>query len=124
MVQRNLHCTGPIVIGYGRGASPILPQSITCHSYRNKTFSDCSTAELDVSQCERVAGVDCQGIIVVMGLFGTYCETITAKCTCTECGYCHTLLSCGCNTNCFARGDCCSDVLAAEECYSKYLKFI
>ena len=121
VVQRNLHCTGPVVVGYGRGTAPILPQRIECHSHRINTFSDCSAGELDVSQCERVAGVNCQGIIVLMGLLGPYREIIAAKCTCAECDNCR-MFSCACNTNCFARGDCCSDVFAAEECYSKCLK--
>ena len=56
--SKKFHHIGPVVVGYGRGTAPILQQNITCHSNH---FSDCSTAELDVSQCKLVAGIDCQG---------------------------------------------------------------
>ena len=50
-----------VVVNYGRGTNPILPLSIQCAS-GTSTFSDCSTTELDVSQCSHAAGVDCFGI--------------------------------------------------------------
>ena len=66
MVDTNkFHFIVPVLVGYGRGTAPILPQSITCHSSHINTFSNCSTAELDIIQCKHVAGIDCQGIIIV-----------------------------------------------------------
>ena len=61
---KKIHLIVPVVVGYGRGTAPILPQMINCHSYRINTFSDCSTAELDISQCQHAAGIDCQGNIL------------------------------------------------------------
>ena len=50
---------------------------------------------------------------------------IAGECTCAECdSICSDYADCGCNSNCFARGDCCSDVFAAKECYGKCLKLV
>ena len=70
---KKFHFIVPVVVGYGRGTAPILPQRITCHSSHIKMFSDCSIAELDIIQCKHVAGIDCKGIIIVaVSHLGTY----------------------------------------------------
>ena len=58
----NVLCSASVLVNYGRGVNPIQPLNIQYASGIN-TFSDCSTREfLNVSECTRVAGVDCIGI--------------------------------------------------------------
>ena len=56
----NLHHPVSVVSNFGRGTSQILSQSIRCTRHDN-IFSDCSITAQDISQCQHVAGVICEG---------------------------------------------------------------
>ncbi|CAI8018786.1 Deleted in malignant brain tumors 1 protein [Geodia barretti] len=97
-----------VLVDYGLGINPILPLNIQCASGTN-TFSDCSTTELDVSQCTNVAGVDCLAPCTTLGLT-----------SCNECSSdCFKGFGCSCYSNCFSDGDCCSDISAAQYCFGE-----
>lgn len=49
------------MVNYGRGDDPMLPYSISCPAGHSSNFSGCSLTELNVSQCQYVAGIDCLG---------------------------------------------------------------
>ena len=52
-----------IVTNYGRGTSPILPMSIHC-GIDDTTLSDCTTHDLNVTDCPHVAGINCGGLCI------------------------------------------------------------
>ncbi|CAI8040135.1 Deleted in malignant brain tumors 1 protein [Geodia barretti] len=96
-----------VVVNYGRGTDPILPLSIECGS-GTSAFSDCSTAELDVSQCSHAAGVDCFAICTTVGL--TDCSQCNGE-SCTS----H--YGCRCGSDCFFYGKCCPDISVTKNCF-------
>ena len=49
-----------MTVDYGRGTSPILPQSIVC-GIHDTELSECQTTNMDASDCQQVAGVNCGG---------------------------------------------------------------
>ena len=49
-----------VVSNFGRGNSPILSKTIKCSS-NDETLSHCDTIDMDVTECQHVAGVICQG---------------------------------------------------------------
>ena len=56
-----LHHPVSVVSNFGRGTSPILLQSIQC-TRDDSIFSDCSTTDRNINECQHVAGVICEGL--------------------------------------------------------------
>ena len=127
----SLSLSVPSVIDYGRGTSPILPVNIQCASGAS-TLSDCFTPGLDVSQCSDVAGVDCRGMYTPLSV-GELIHSLIPAAPCvtvglTNCASClepwdcfnysPTLgFDCNCYSDCFADGDCCSDIALTRNCF-------
>ena len=53
--------TASVVSNFGRGLSPILSKNIQC-TIDDDALSGCATTELDISQCQHVAGLICVGM--------------------------------------------------------------
>ena len=118
------------IVDYGQG-TPILPLNFECDKIHN-SLGDCSTRELNVSQCTHVAGVDCRGLVVLHMLeryeynvcFAAPCIT-SGLTNCSQCMsgcYNSNLLlgfDCSCNSNCFSYGTCCSDIFVEDICFGK-----
>ena len=49
-----------VTSNFGRGNSPILSKIIKCSS-SDETLSHCVTTDVDVSECQNVVGVICEG---------------------------------------------------------------
>ena len=123
----SLSLSVPSVVDYGRGTSPILPVNIQCASGAS-TLSDCFTPGQDVSQCTDVAGVDCRGMYTRLSVGELFHSLIPAAPCVTEgltnCASCVNPLhcfnfgfSCNCYSDCFAKGDCCSDISLTRNCF-------
>ena len=116
-----------VASNFGRGTNPILPKSIQC-STDDPTFSDCNTTDLNVSQCQHVAGVICEGVYysyhphcvftVLSAYFSALCLTV-GHTDCEKCGshrHCNIDYICNCYSDCYAYGSCCPDVSYVENC--------
>ena len=117
-----------IVTNYGRGTSPILPMSIHC-GIDDTTLSDCTTHDLNVTDCPHVAGINCGGLCIYLILhlkhviIAAFCLTVGLT-DCDECdsrSECTVVNSddvpiCGCYSDCYEYGDCCTDVSQVQNC--------
>ena len=56
-----LHHLAFVASHFGGGTSPILPKIIKC-TRDDSIFSNCSTIDQDISQCQHAAGVICEGL--------------------------------------------------------------
>ena len=122
-----------VVVNYGRGTDPILPLSIECGS-GTSAFSDCSTAELDVSQCSHAAGVDCFGTLflnfatkfsIPPWLFLTAICTTVGLTDCSQCNgeSCTSHYGCRCGSDCFFYGKCCPDISVTKNCFGEFATY-
>ena len=92
-------------------------------------LSSCSIVDIDARDCPKVAGVICEGVMIMflMSELRSLC-VIIAPCLskgltdCNDCdspSTCRPSLDCSCHPDCYERGSCCPDISHVENCVGK-----